>query len=46
MDFGVASVEGEAQIQVYMQVQQVPNDTDPDVVEAASVRISRLDPNG
>ena len=29
MDFDVASVEGEAQLQVYMQVQQVPNDTDP-----------------
>ena len=29
MDFDVSSVEGEAQLQVYMQVQQVPNDTDP-----------------
>ena len=29
MDFDVASVEGEAQFQAYMQVQQVPNDTDP-----------------
>ncbi len=29
MDFDVASVEGEDQLQVYMQVQQVPNDTDP-----------------
>ena len=29
MDFDVASVEGEAQLQTYMQVQQVPNDTDP-----------------
>ena len=29
MDFDVASVEGEAQLQAYMQVQQVPNDTDP-----------------
>ena len=29
MDFDVVSVEGEAQLQVYMQVQQVPNDTDP-----------------
>jgi hypothetical protein len=27
MDFDVASVEGEAQLQEYMQVQQVPNDT-------------------
>ena len=29
MDFDVSSVEGEAQFQAYMQVQQVPNDTDP-----------------
>ena len=29
MDFDVASVEGEAQLQAYMQVQQVSNDTDP-----------------
>ena len=29
MDFDVSSVEGEAQLQTYMQVQQVPNDTDP-----------------
>ena len=29
MDFDVASVEGEAQLQAYMQVQQVPNDMDP-----------------
>jgi hypothetical protein len=29
MDFDVASVEGEAQLQVHMQVQQVSNDTDP-----------------
>ena len=29
MDFDVSSVEGEAQIQEYMQVQQVSNDTDP-----------------
>jgi hypothetical protein len=32
MDFDVSSVEGEdqlAQFGVYMQVQQVPNDTDP-----------------
>ncbi len=29
MDFDVASVEGEPQLQVYTQVQQVPNDTDP-----------------
>ncbi len=29
MDFDVASVEGETQIQAYMQVQQVTNDTDP-----------------
>ena len=29
MDFDVASVEEEAQLQAYMQVQQVPNDTDP-----------------
>jgi hypothetical protein len=28
-DFDVASVEGEVQLQVYIQVQQVPNDTDP-----------------
>ena len=29
MDFDVVSVEGETQLQAYMQVQQVPNDTDP-----------------
>ncbi len=29
MDFDVASVEEEAQLQAHMQVQQVPNDTDP-----------------
>jgi len=29
MDLDVVSVEGETQIQAYMQVQQVPNDTDP-----------------
>jgi len=29
MDFDVSSVEGEAQLHAYMQVQQVPNDTDP-----------------
>jgi hypothetical protein len=29
MDFDVASVEGESQFQAYIQVQQVPNDTDP-----------------
>jgi hypothetical protein len=29
MDFDVASVEGEAHLQACMQVQQVPNDTDP-----------------
>ena len=29
MDFDVASVEGETQLQAYMQVQQVTNDTDP-----------------
>ena len=29
MDFDVSSVEGEVQLQTYMQVQQVPNDTDP-----------------
>ena len=29
MDFDVSSVEGETQLQTYMQVQQVPNDTDP-----------------
>ncbi len=29
MDFDVASVEGETQLQTYMKVQQVPNDTDP-----------------
>ncbi len=29
MDFDVTSVEGEAQLQTYIQVQQVPNDTDP-----------------
>ena len=28
-DFDVSSVEREAQLQAYMQVQQVPNDTDP-----------------
>ena len=29
MDFDVSSVEGETQLQVYIQVQQVSNDTDP-----------------
>ena len=29
MDFDVSSVEGETQLQSYMEVQQVPNDTDP-----------------
>ena len=29
MDFDVSSVEGEDQLQGNMQVQQVPNDTDP-----------------
>ncbi len=29
MDFEVVSVEGEDQLQTYMQVQQVANDTDP-----------------
>jgi hypothetical protein len=29
MDFDVVSVEGEPQCQACMQVQQVPNDTDP-----------------
>ena len=29
MDFDVSSVEGEAHLQSYIQVQQVPNDTDP-----------------
>ncbi len=29
MDFDASSVEGEAKLQAYMQVQQVPNDTDP-----------------
>lgn len=29
MDFDMASVEGETQLQAVMQVQQVPNDTDP-----------------
>jgi hypothetical protein len=29
MDFDVASIEGESQLQAYMQVQQVPNDTEP-----------------
>ena len=29
MDFDVVSVEGETQREAYMQVQQVPNDTDP-----------------
>ena len=29
MDFDVASVEGDGQLQAYMQVQQVSNDTDP-----------------
>jgi hypothetical protein len=29
MDFDVVSVEGETQLQVYIQVQQVPNDIDP-----------------
>ena len=28
MDFDVSSVEGESQLQSYMQVQQVSNDTD------------------
>jgi hypothetical protein len=29
IDFDVTSVEGEAQLQAYMKVQQVSNDTDP-----------------
>ncbi len=29
MDFDVSSLEGEPQLQAYMQVQQVPKDTDP-----------------
>jgi hypothetical protein len=29
MDFDVVSVEGEVQLQPYIQVQQVSNDTDP-----------------
>ena len=29
MDFDVSSVEGEDRLQAYMQVQKVPNDTDP-----------------
>jgi hypothetical protein len=29
MDFDVASVEGEVQLQTYIQVQQVSNDTNP-----------------
>ena len=29
MDFDVVSVEGETQLQVYIQVQQVSNDTNP-----------------
>ena len=29
MDFDVYSVEGETQLQAYIQVQQVTNDTDP-----------------
>ena len=29
MDFDPSSLEGEAQLQAYMQVQQVSNDTDP-----------------
>jgi len=29
MDFDVSTVEGEAQLQAYMQVQQMPNDADP-----------------
>ena len=45
MDFDVSSVEGEAQLQAYMQVQQVPNDTPSDVVESASARVTGLDPN-
>jgi hypothetical protein len=48
MDFDVTSVEGEVQLQAYMQVQQVTNDTDPLIVmvESVSGRVSRLDPNG
>ena len=43
MDFDVSSVEGEVQLQTYMQVQQVSNDTRPsDVVEVTSSRVSRL----
>ena len=49
VDFDVASVEGEGQLQTYMQV-QAPTGSQrhgpSDVVEAASVRVSRLDPNG
>jgi hypothetical protein len=42
IDFDVASVEGEAQLQVYMQVQQVPNDTDP--VGCGGISISKSFP--
>jgi hypothetical protein len=42
MDFDVASVEGEAQLQAYMQVQQVPNDTDP--VGCGGISISKSFP--
>ena len=29
MDFDTSSVEGKSHLQAYMEVQQVPNDTDP-----------------
>jgi hypothetical protein len=49
MDFNVVSVEGETQLQAYMQLKQVSNDTDPvgcGVSETVSARVSRLGPNG
>jgi hypothetical protein len=41
-NFDVASVEGETQLQEYMQVQQVPNDTDP--VGCGGISISKSFP--
>jgi hypothetical protein len=37
MDFDVVSVEEEAQLQVYMEVQQVSNDTDLRLLRGSSV---------
>jgi hypothetical protein len=45
MDFDVASVEGETQLQAHIQVQQVPNDTDPLMWWKQHQQGFRLEPN-